>query len=163
MKSVIKWSVLLAVCFAGTYVAKAQSVQTGKKAPDIFLPNAQGDSVLLSAAFEKNSYVLIDFWASWCGPCRRAMPALKKLYGKYHGRGLEIFSISLDQDNASWKSAMREDGTNWLHVLDEEGNTANTWGVSFIPNTFLLDKHRNIVAINPAPEEMDALLEEKLK
>lgn len=143
--------------------ASAQSLHEGQKAPDILLPNSKGDSVLLSSSFKNNKYILIDFWASWCGPCRRAMPGLKKLYGKYHDKGLEIYSVSLDENTNAWKRAMFEDGTKWLHVIDQQGNTANTWGVSFIPNTFLLDGNLNIIAINAEPTELDKYLQSKLQ
>ena len=91
------------------------------------------------------------------------MPGLKKLYSKYHDKGLEIYSISLDENPNAWKRAVFEDGTKWLHVLDQQGNTANNWGVSFIPNTFLLDENRNIVAINAEPAEIDKILQKKLQ
>lgn len=143
--------------------SSAQSLHEGEKAPDILLPNTKGDSTLLSAAFKDNKYVLIDFWASWCGPCRRAMPGLKKLYNKYHDKGLEIYSISLDESKSAWKKAMFEDGTKWLHVIDQQGNTANNWGVGYIPNTFLLDEKLNILSINAAPDELDKILQAKLQ
>jgi len=141
----------------------AQSMHEGQKAPDIFLPNTKGDSIALSASLKNNKYVLIDFWASWCGPCRRAMPGLKKLYSKYHDKGLEIYSISLDENQNAWKRAMFEDGTKWLHVIDQQGNTANNWGVSFIPNTYLLDNNQNIITINAEPDELDKYLQTKLQ
>ncbi|TKK68974.1 TlpA family protein disulfide reductase [Ilyomonas limi] len=141
----------------------AQSMHEGQKAPEILLPNTKGDSVALSSSLKSNRYVLIDFWASWCGPCRRAMPGLKKLYSKYHAKGLEIYSISLDENANAWKRALFEDGTKWLHVIDQQGNTANNWGVSFIPNTYLLDGNQNIIAINAEPDELDKYLQGKLQ
>ena len=141
----------------------AQSMHEGQQAPDVLLPNAKGDSIALSSSLKNNKYVLIDFWASWCGPCRRAMPGLKKLYSKYHDKGLEVYSISLDENANAWKRAIFEDGTKWLHVIDRQGNTANNWGVSFIPNTYLLDENRNIIAINAEPDELDKILQSKLQ
>jgi thiol-disulfide isomerase/thioredoxin len=138
-------------------------VHEGQKAADIILPNTKGDSIALSSSLKNNKYVLIDFWASWCGPCRRAMPGLKKLYSKYHDKGLEIYSISLDENVNAWKRALFEDGTKWLHVIDQQGNTANNWGVSFIPNTYLLDDKQNIIAINAEPDELDKYLQTKLQ
>ena len=141
----------------------AQSLHEGQQAPEVSLPNTKGDTLALSASCKDNKYVLIDFWASWCGPCRRAMPGLKKLYTKYHDKGLEIYSISLDDNPNAWKRALFEDGTKWLHVIDQQGNTANNWGVGFIPNTFLLDGNRNIIAINAEPDELDKYLQGKLQ
>lgn len=159
----------LALFFVGLFlfctmgnVLFAQSLHEGEKAPDILLPNSKGDSILLSS-LKNNKYVLIDFWASWCGPCRRAVPGLKKLYSKYHDKGLEIFSISLDENINLWKQAVFEDGTRWLHVIDRQGNTANNWGVSLIPNTYLIDENRNIIVINAEPDELDQLLQDKLQ
>ena len=156
--------IFLIVCSSLTisHFSVAQSLHEGQKAPDILLPNTKGDSIALSSSFKNTKYVLIDFWASWCGPCRRAMPGLKKLYSKYHDKGLEIYSISLDENPNAWKQAMFEDGTKWLHVIDQQGNTANTWGVSFIPNTYLLDENRNIITINAEPSEIDKYLQSKL-
>lgn len=141
----------------------AQSLHEGQKAPDVLLPNTKGDSLALSSALKTNKYVLIDFWASWCGPCRRSMPGIKKLYSKYHDKGLEIYSISVDDNPNAWKRAIFEDGTKWLHVIDQQGNTANNWGVSFIPNTFLLDADQKIVAINAEPADLDKYLQGKLQ
>jgi len=159
----IPFFLLVCTLFIFSNNSFAQSLHEGEKAPDVLLPNTKGDSLALSATLKNNKYVLIDFWASWCGPCRRAMPGLKKLYSKYHDKGLEIYSISLDENANAWKRAMFEDGTKWLHVIDQQGNTANTWGVSFIPNTFLLDPELKIIAINAEPDELDKYLQGKLQ
>jgi thiol-disulfide isomerase/thioredoxin len=163
MSRLLRFVITIFSFLALSHISVAQSMHEGQKAPDILLPNTKGDSVLLSSSFKNNKYVLIDFWASWCGPCRRAMPGLKKLYSKYHDKGLEIFSISLDENSNAWKRAMFEDGTKWLHVIDQQGNTANNWGVGFIPNTFLLDQNQNIIAINAEPAELDKYLQSKLQ
>jgi len=163
MTSIARLFIVLLFCAVVGSSATAQTMHEGQKAPDILLPDTKGDSVLLSSALKNNKYVLIDFWASWCGPCRRAMPGLKKLYSKYHEKGLEIYSISLDENPNAWKKAMFEDGTKWQHVIDQQGNTANNWGVSFIPNTYLLDANRNIIAINAEPDQLDKYLQGKLQ
>ncbi len=155
---------ILLACFAIFFcnILCAQPMREGKKAPDILLPDVKGDSIALYSLKNKK-YILIDFWASWCGPCRRSMPGLKKLYSKYHDKGLEIYSISLDENTTAWKRALFEDGTKWVHVIDKQGNIANIWGVSFIPNTYLLDQDRNVIAINAEDVDIDNLLQNKLK
>jgi thiol-disulfide isomerase/thioredoxin len=105
--------------------------------------------------------VLIDFWASWCGPCRRANKHLKELYGKYKDKGLEIFSISVDDSQKEWKNAIKEDKTNWVHVIDTK-NYANAWRIQYIPTTFLVDKEGNFSAINPGINELDGLIQKLL-
>lgn len=142
-------------------IAAAQTYKPGSKVPNVVLPTADGDSLALGSLKSKK-YILVDFWASWCGPCRRAMPGLKKLYSKYNNKGFEIYSISLDENAKAWKQAVFEDGTKWLHVIDRQGNIANAWGVSFIPNTYLLDNHYNVIAVNPDPGEVASYLDEKL-
>src|ERR1700730_240336 len=91
----------------------------GQTAADLSLPDLNGRTVSLSEL--KGKVVLIDFWASWCGPCRHNNPHLVKLYNKYHNRGLEIFGVSLDEDADSWKKAVSHDKLVWIQVLDDKG------------------------------------------
>jgi thiol-disulfide isomerase/thioredoxin len=102
----------------------------------------------------KGKVVLIDFWASWCVPCRKTIPSLKKVYSQYKEKGFEIYGISLDTEADSWKDAVKHNGITWLQVLDANGETAGVWNVNYIPNTFLLDKTGKIVAVNPTEEEL---------
>ena len=132
----------------------------GDKAKEITLPDVKGKNISLSSL--KGKVVLIDFWASWCGPCRKKVPEIKKTYAKYQPKGFEIYGISLDDDAASWKQAIKEDHVNWLHVIDAKGDVAGLWNVNYIPNTFLIDKTGKIIAINPSHEELNALLQKLL-
>lgn len=150
--------VLLAALFV-TLSAFAQSAEV-KKVPEITLKDTSGKTVKLSSL--KGKVVLIDFWASWCGPCRRANKHLKELYSKYKSQGLEILSISVDENPKAWKNAIKEDNTTWVHVIDEM-NYANTWKIQYIPTTFLVDKQGNFAAINPDINDLDGLVKKLLK
>jgi peroxiredoxin len=143
-----------------TIVAVSQNISTGSQAAEISLPDLKGKNISLSSL--KGKVVLIDFWASWCKPCRKTIPTLKKVYTQYKAKGFEIYGISLDTDAASWKDAVKQDGIIWLQVLDANGETAGVWNVNYIPNTFLLDKTGKIVAVNPSEEELQKHLQELL-
>ncbi len=155
----MKWivSVILALVIH-TIVWSQPSV--GSRAKDIKLPDAGGSLVPLSSL--KGKVVLVDFWASWCGPCRSSMPGLKQVYQKYKNKGLEIYGVSLDNNRSNWKQAVAEDRTPWVHVIDTEGKTAGQWAVSFIPSSFLLDKDGKIMAVNAEAEDLDRLLKKML-
>lgn len=131
----------------------AQQPTVGAAAPDIKLPDTKGKKVELSSL--KGKVVVLDFWASWCGPCRRSMPDLKALYEKYKGKGLEVYAVSLDTDKKDWQKAISEDATTWLHVIDMDNAVAKKWRIEYIPNTYLLDKQGNVVSINASHAEMD--------
>ena len=141
------------------FVSNAQP-GPGKQAMEIALPTPVGDTLMLSSL--KGKIVLLDFWASWCGPCRSANKHLVKLYSKYKEKGFEIYGISLDTEADSWKDAVKHNGITWLQVLDANGETAGVWNVNYIPNTFLLDKTGKIVAVNPTEEELQKHLQELL-
>lgn len=129
------------------YLAKESG---SKLAPEIALKTPAGKVLKLSSL--RGKYVLIDFWASWCGPCRRENPNVVNLYKKYKDKGFTIYSVSLDQDANAWKQAIAADGLEWPnHVSDLMGwNTPMTalYGFSGIPYTVLLDKEGNIIETN---------------
>ena len=150
MKKAVSVLVVLFICVAGF----AQP-SVGEKANEISLPDTKGNNVNLSSL--KGKVVLIDFWASWCGPCRRSEPELKKLYEKYQSKGFEIYGISVDEDKFAWKTAIKQDKINWLHVNDDKGVVASKWNVMYIPNTYLLDKTGKVVAVNPSHEQLDEM------
>jgi len=147
-----------------------QRIAVGKVAPDIDLPSPEGKNFALSDY--KGKVVLLDFWASWCGPCRRENPNVVNVYNKYKSKGFEVFSVSLDglddrtksrfgseaeiekQMNRSkdrWKQAIKQDGLTWAgHVSDLKkwsSAPAQTYGVSGIPRTFMIDRDGKIAAI----------------
>lgn len=133
-------------------------------APDIVLQNPNGDTIQLANL--KGSVVLLDFWASWCQPCRMENPNVVKLYKAYHVKGLEIFSVSLDANAEQWKKAIAKDGLVWKnHGSDFSGwqsPVAQLYKVTSIPTTYLLDKKGVIVAKNLRGSELDAKVKELL-
>jgi peroxiredoxin len=155
MKKAVSVLVGLFMC-----VAAFAQPSVGEKADEISLPDIKGNNISLSSL--QGKVVLIDFWASWCGPCRRSEPDLKKLYEKYQSKGFEIYGISVDEDKFAWKSAVKQDKINWLHVNDDKGAVASKWNVMFIPNTYLLDKTGKVVAVNPSHEQLDELIQKLL-
>lgn len=157
MKKVV--SVISFFLFAVSLFAQQQP-EVGKQASEINLPDQKGKNISLASL--KGKVVLIDFWASWCVPCRKTIPSLKKIYSKYKSKGFEIYGISLDTDEYSWKKAVFEEGIKWMQVLDKTGDTAAVWNVNYIPNTFLLDKTGKILAINPTDEELQKQLQKLL-
>jgi thiol-disulfide isomerase/thioredoxin len=133
------------------------SLMIGGVAPDIKLNGPDGKPVSLSSL--RGKVVLIDFWASWCGPCRRENPNVVKMYQKYKDQGFEIFGVSLDNDANRWKGAIQTDGLTWFHGSDLMGwksKPAQMYQVHSIPATFLLDKQGKIIAKGLRGAELEA-------
>lgn len=130
-----------------------EAVSVGMVAPEISLPDPTGKVHSLSAL--KGKVVLLDFWASWCGPCRKANPHVVEMYNKYKGKGFDVFSVSLDKQDGkqNWINAIKQDGLIWSnHVSDLQwwqSAPAGVYGVQSIPKTFLIGKDGKIVAVNP--------------
>ena len=140
-----------------------KQVEVGSIAPDFKAANLAGDTLSLHGA--KGKLKLVDFWASWCGPCRAEMPNLRKLYKKYHGKGLEIFAVSLDDKRANWEQASRDEQIKWLNVSDLSGwrsPIAARYLVRAIPATFLLDGENRIIAKDLRGKELEKKVMEVL-
>lgn len=138
-------------------VESMKKTAVGQVAPEIALPNPEGQVVKLSSL--RGNYVLLDFWAKWCGPCRRENPNVVKAFNKYKDKGFTVFGVSLDRSKEDWLQAIQEDKLTWTHVSDLkywQSEAAKTYNITGIPFSLLLDKEGKIIAKNlrgPALEE----------
>jgi glutathione peroxidase-family protein len=164
MKTVKSFLLSLAILlFALT--SNAQSEIPGITDPrlDFKVLGINGDSLKLSSM--KGKVFLLDFWASWCGPCRISNRQLVKIYDKYKKAGFEILGISLDEDIKDWKKAIAKDKISWLQCVDTKGwdaKSAYKWNVEAIPASFLIDKKGNVVAVNLEKDELEKKIKELL-
>lgn len=123
-------------------ITQLKLIQPGMQAPDFTTPDREGNPVAFSDIYKANKITLLDFWASWCAPCRKVHPALKEIYEDYHKKGLEIFAVSFDNSRDKWLEAIEEDGLPWLHVSDlKYWNTASRdlYQVTYVPQYILVD------------------------
>ena len=141
---------------------ESNNLAIGSEAPEIDLPNPAGKSIKLSSL--RGKYVLIDFWAAWCGPCRRESPNMVKLYEKFHPKGFDIYSVSLDAEKADWEKAIEKDGLQkWTHVSDLKywnSEAGRDYGVESIPFTVLIDKEGKIIAKGLRGDDLELKLKE---
>lgn len=140
-------------------VDKVRATAKGSLAPEISLPGPDGDTLNLSDL--RGQYVLIDFWAAWCGPCRKENPNIVRIYSEYHEKGFEIFGVSLDNKEANWKAAIEADKLTWYHVSDLKGwqsSAAAAYGVTSIPSSFLIDPEGRIIAKGIRSEQLEPIL-----
>lgn len=138
----------------------------GKQYSDLVMPDMTGKTVKLSDYVGKGKYVLIDFWASWCGPCRQEMPNVVEAYNKYKGKNFEIVGISFDENKASWTAAVKSLGMTWPQMSDLKGwhsVGASTYGINSIPANVLVDPKGKIIAIDLRGEALQNKLAEVLK
>jgi len=140
---------------------KQTGINVGDLAPEISLPAPDGKIVTLSSL--KGKYVLIDFWASWCPPCRRENPNVVRMYDQYKDKSFEIYGVSLDGSKEKWEEAIKADGLPWIHVSDLGGWNSSVvpqFSISGIPHTILLDKEGRIIAKDLRGESLEAKLKE---
>ncbi len=156
--------------FIGRYFYLKPDLVNGQKAPDFEARLRSGDRLSLSDL--RGQYVLLDFWGSWCGPCRAQNPDLVALYNKYQGsafsdaEGFTIVSIAIEADETRWARAIEKDDLRWpYHILDPttsqrffNGAIADLYGVKQIPTSFLLDPGGTIIGVDLSPRQLDKLL-----
>ena len=132
-------------------------------AAEISLPGVDGKTRKLSDL--RGKYVLLDFWATWCGPCRKENPNVVKAYNKYHDKGFEVFSVSIDdpRQRDKWLQVIKSDGMIWEnHVLDFQRVAQQQYQVRSIPSTYLIDPEGKIVATNVRGAQLEMMLEKLL-
>jgi len=141
---------------------KAAPTRQGSEAPEIILPSPAGDTITLSST--RGSVVLLDFWASWCAPCRQENPNLVRAYNQYHRKGFQIYQVSLDKTREAWIKGIEDDQLGkWIHVSDIQfwnSKAVQLYKIESIPSNFLLDKEGRIIATNLRGEALQAQLAE---
>ena len=145
---------------------KQKKTAVGTQFVDFEMQTPEGKAVKLSDYVGKGKVVLVDFWASWCGPCRREMPNLVETYAKYKGKNFEIVGVSLDQDGAAWKEAIKKLNMTWPQMSDLkfwQSEGAQLYAVNSIPHTVLIDGSGKIIARGLHGEELQAKIAEAVK
>lgn len=148
------------------YVQKELALAPGNPAPDFTLNDTKGNPLTLSDVYKKNKVTMVDFWASWCPPCRAFNPELVKIYKKYHKKGLEIVGVSLDRDHDAWLKGIKDDKLTWYHVSDLkywQSEVGKLYNVNYIPQNTFVDAEGNIIGRKVAEDEIEAFLDEHLK
>lgn len=142
---------------------KGKRIAVGAKYSDIELVNPEGKKVKLSEYVPGGKYVMLEFWASWCGPCRAEIPHLREVYKKYKDKGFEIVSISIDRKDQDWKKAMKEESMVWTQLNDPgefNGPVTQVYNVLGVPTCIILDKEGHIFKTDMRGAQLDAVLDE---
>jgi peroxiredoxin len=146
-------------------VVKLKTVAVGKMAPDFMQNDPEGKPVKFSDVYSKNKYTLVDFWASWCGPCRQENPNVVAVFKEFKNKGFSVFGVSLDKSKENWLKAIEKDGLTWQHVSDLaywDNAAAALYAVNSIPSNLLVDSQGKIIAKNLRGEDLKAKIKELL-
>lgn len=144
-----------------TYIKALEAIQPGAVAPEITGKDQNGNDQSLSAL--KGKVVLLDFWATWCGPCRASLPHVKEIYEKYNDKGLEVLAVSLDRDPEAWKKFINEQKSGlelYKNIYDEGGKNSDNYAIQYIPSKFIIDAEGKMVGRFDEEAELDAKLAE---
>ena len=171
MKSLLITLAVVAIFFVGKHLYMKPKFMIGVDAPNIVAKLANGDAFELDKLRE-NNMVLLDFWGSWCGPCRAENPSLVKLFAEFHGKdftdfdGFEIVSVAIETNEESWKKAVEKDKLSWpFHILQLDrfsSPIAMDYGVKEIPTSYMINPDGKIIGVNMTYEQMQKMLSEKL-
>jgi len=145
-------------------VNATKRIAIGAVAPGFVSADTAGKKIALKEF--RGKYTFVEFWASWCPPCREESPTLVRLYNEYKAKGFTILSVSIDKNTTQWKNAIRQDGYTWENVCDRNGYggpTAALYTVTAVPNSFLLDKNGRIIAKNLRGKELESKLAELMR
>ncbi|MEY8591711.1 TlpA disulfide reductase family protein [Butyricimonas hominis] len=141
-----------------------EGVEVDAVAPNFTLPTLEGKEIALYEV--KGKLKIIDFWASWCGPCRMENPNMVKLYNDFKEKGLVVVSVSLDEKKDKWEEAIKKDGLTWLHLSDLkgwQGDVVKMYNINAVPTILVLDENNRIIAKNLRGEKLRALVSERLE
>lgn len=134
------------------------ATEVGQPFIELNLPNTEGDAVALSSLIGEGKWVLVDFWATWCGPCKQEIPHLVEAYKELHDKGFEIYGVSLDHDAAAWEAFLPANEMNWVNVLGADSEQIEKYGVRSIPSNYLISPEGKIVASQLRGEEVIKIL-----
>jgi peroxiredoxin len=141
-------------------ISRKEILKVGSNPPEIELPNGE-DKYINSKMFE-GKLVLLEFWASWCAPCRSMNPELLKVYNEFSRENFEILGISIDKDKKAWKKAIEDDKLEWTQTIDTTRETIKSFKISGIPFNVLLNRNGKIISTDLKPNELRKIIESKI-